>query len=46
MRLAILANSDSWYLNDLRRAAAGRHEIAAVGFRDLVSSVESWQARK
>ena len=41
MRLAILANSDSWYLSDLRRAAAGRHEIAAVGFRDLVSSVES-----
>jgi RimK family alpha-L-glutamate ligase len=41
MRLAILAKSDSWYLKDLRRAAAGRHEIAAVGFRDLVSSVES-----
>jgi RimK family alpha-L-glutamate ligase len=41
MRLAILANPDSWYLSDLRRAAAGRHEIAAVGFRDLVSSVDS-----
>jgi RimK family alpha-L-glutamate ligase len=41
MHFAILANSHSWYLSDLRRAAAGRHEIAAVGFRDLVSSVES-----
>jgi RimK family alpha-L-glutamate ligase len=40
MRLAILANPDSWYLNDLRRAATGRHEIAAIGFRGLVSSVE------
>jgi RimK family alpha-L-glutamate ligase len=41
MRLAIFSNCNSWYLKDLRRAAAGRHEIAAVGFRDLVSSVES-----
>ena len=39
MRIAILANADSWYLSDLRRAAAGRHEIVAVAFRDLVSSI-------
>jgi RimK family alpha-L-glutamate ligase len=40
MHLAILANSDSWYLQDLRRAAEGRHEIAAAGFRDLASSID------
>jgi ribosomal protein S6--L-glutamate ligase len=40
MRIAILANSDSWYLQDLRRAAAGKHDIEAVGFRDLASSLE------
>jgi tetrahydromethanopterin:alpha-L-glutamate ligase len=39
MRLAILANSDSWYLRDLRRAAAGRHDIATADFRDLASSI-------
>jgi RimK family alpha-L-glutamate ligase len=37
MRIAVLCSPTSWYLNDLVRAAAGRHEIVAVGFRDLNS---------
>ncbi len=39
MHLAVLASADSWYLADLRRAAAGKHEISAVGFRQLQSEV-------
>ncbi len=39
MRLAVLCSLDSWYLKDLRRAAAGRHEIASFTFRQLVSEV-------
>ncbi len=39
MRIAVLAAADSWYLSDLRRAAEGRHEIAAVGFRELAANV-------
>jgi len=39
MRFAILCNPDSWYLGDLRRAAAERHEILQVHFRDLVSGI-------
>jgi ribosomal protein S6--L-glutamate ligase len=39
MRLAILTAADSWYLNDLRRAAAGDHEIVAVSFRELTAYV-------
>jgi RimK family alpha-L-glutamate ligase len=45
MRIAILANSDSWYLQDLRRAAAERHDIEAIGFRDLASSLERGKLR-
>lgn len=41
MRLVILANPESWYLADLRRAAVGRHEIAAIGFRELVSMIDA-----
>src|SRR5258708_7907225 len=41
MRLVILANPESWYLADLRRAAAGRHEIAVIGFRELVSAIDA-----
>jgi hypothetical protein len=40
MQITILANSESWYLADLRRAAAGRHEITAVSFRDLASTID------
>jgi RimK family alpha-L-glutamate ligase len=38
MRLAILGSGPSWYLDDLTRAACGRHEIVSVSFRQLVSS--------
>jgi len=41
MQLVVLANPESWYLADLRRAAAGRHEIAAIGFRELVSAIDA-----
>jgi ribosomal protein S6--L-glutamate ligase len=40
MQLVVLAKSDSWYLTDLRRAAAGRHEIICAGFRDLASGID------
>jgi ribosomal protein S6--L-glutamate ligase len=39
MRIAVLANSDSWYLRDLKRAAAGRYEIVPASFRQLRSSL-------
>lgn len=41
MHFAILASLDSWYLADLRRAAAGRHELIALTFRDLHSEIGS-----
>lgn len=39
MRIAVLGSSDSWYLRDLERAAAGRHEIVPASFRELRASV-------
>jgi RimK family alpha-L-glutamate ligase len=39
MQFAVLAPLDSWYLADLRRAAADRHEITAIGFRELASQL-------
>jgi ribosomal protein S6--L-glutamate ligase len=39
VHLAVLAAADSWYLADLRRAAAGRHELTALAFRDLQSEL-------
>jgi ribosomal protein S6--L-glutamate ligase len=39
MRIAVLASPSSWYLGDLRRAAAGRHEITAVPFTQLRGSI-------
>lgn len=39
MQFAVLVNAESWYLADLRRAA-GRHEIAAVSFRDLAATID------
>ena len=41
MQVVVIANPESWYLADLRRAAAGRHEIAAIGFRELVSAIDA-----
>ena len=37
MHLAVLASGNSWYLNDLRRAAADRHRIDRVAFDVLRS---------
>jgi ribosomal protein S6--L-glutamate ligase len=39
MRIAILANADSWYFADLRRAAEPKHEVALANFRELSSAV-------
>jgi ribosomal protein S6--L-glutamate ligase len=39
MHLAVLCASDSWYFNDLRRAAADRHEITPIGFRELAAEL-------
>ena len=39
MKIALLGSSTSWYYHDLARAAAGRHELAAVTFKDLWSAV-------
>lgn len=39
MHYAVLCSPDSWYLKDLRRAGAGRCEITAVNFRDLVAQL-------
>lgn len=39
MRIAVLASPKSWYLADLRRAAADRHEITPISFAQLASSV-------
>ncbi len=37
MHLAVLASGNSWYLNDLRRAAADRHRIDQVAFDGIRS---------
>lgn len=39
MHLALLAHPQSWYVRDLRRAAAGRHEIAVLPFSELSARV-------
>lgn len=39
MHLAVLASGTSWYLNDLRRAAADRHQIDQVAFEVLRSAL-------
>jgi RimK family alpha-L-glutamate ligase len=40
MRLAVLASPQSWYLRDLRRAAAGRHEITPITFSQLTAGID------
>ncbi len=40
MRIAVLGASDSWYVADLQRAAAGRHELAALSYQHLSVTVE------
>lgn len=39
MRFGVLASPDSWYLKDLRRAAAGRHEVVGLSFADIRASL-------
>lgn len=39
MRFAVLCNPDSWYLRDLQRAAADRHEVVQLHFRDVTSAI-------
>jgi ribosomal protein S6--L-glutamate ligase len=41
MRICFLGSHSSWYFKDLQRASGGQHEITAVRFRDLHSSVSS-----
>lgn len=41
MRLAVLASPDSWYLNDLRRAAGSRHEAICVAFERLTARLDA-----
>jgi ribosomal protein S6--L-glutamate ligase len=38
MHFGVLCMADSWYLADLKRAAAGDFEISALSFRDLSGS--------
>jgi len=37
MRLAILSSPESWYLQDLRRAAGDRHEIECIAFTQIAA---------
>ncbi len=39
MRLAVLCAPDSWYLRDLQRAAADRHEVVAIGYPQIAAHV-------
>ncbi len=39
MRIVVLANANSWYLKDLKRAAEARYEIVPASFRDLTSAL-------
>jgi len=40
MRLAVLGSQESWYVKDLRRAAAGRHDVWPLTFRRLVGTIQ------
>lgn len=39
MHFAVLCSPGSWYLQDLRRAAAGRVEVTPLGFRELAAEL-------
>ncbi|MBN1852954.1 MAG: RimK family alpha-L-glutamate ligase [Pirellulales bacterium] len=45
MKLAILGSTESWYVQDLRRAAGARHAIVPVTFRDVSAWIGSGGAR-
>lgn len=40
MRIKYVGSGESWYFSDLARAAAGRHEIAAVEYGALQASID------
>jgi ribosomal protein S6--L-glutamate ligase len=39
MHFAVLCSPTSWYLQDLRRAADGKHLVTPIAFRDLVAEL-------
>jgi ribosomal protein S6--L-glutamate ligase len=43
MRFAVLGSPQSWYLHDLRRAAAGRHEVVSCTFGAVAARLGSPQ---
>jgi RimK family alpha-L-glutamate ligase len=45
MHVAVLANPESWYLKDLRRAAVGRYRVTHAAFTELSARVEGTTAR-
>jgi RimK family alpha-L-glutamate ligase len=47
MRVAVLGSPDSWYLQDLQRAAGSTHEVMGVSFERLAADWqgEQWQFR-
>src|SRR4051812_20355296 len=45
MHFAVLCSPGSWYLKDLQRAAAERHEITALSFRELTARLDSARPR-
>lgn len=40
MRIAVLGSAKSWYVGDLRRAAADAHEVVPVTYRQLAAQVD------
>jgi ribosomal protein S6--L-glutamate ligase len=41
MRIAVLTSPESWYLRDLQRAAAGRHDVQCVSFQQIACRLEN-----
>jgi len=41
MRLLVLASRNSWYVDDLRRAAGDRHEVCCASFDQITVGVET-----
>jgi ribosomal protein S6--L-glutamate ligase len=46
MRLAVLADADSWYARDLKRAASGEHEIVTLPFSALAARLDGTRGLK
>src|SRR5262245_20696561 len=45
MRIAVLGSPQSWYLRDLCRAAAGRHEVISCAFGQIAARLGGGQHR-